>query len=171
MTPTISTARLIMRPLTKVTSRNIAWLRDPVVVKLSDQRHHQHTLSSQLRYISSFNGKAHLWGIYLVETGEHIGNISAAYDEPNKVSDVGIMIGETRQWGKGYAKEAWSQVCIWLLDPGCGDVRKLESGCAKNNDAMVKIIQGSGFKHEGERLNHFLIDGSPISMVLFGRTR
>lgn len=171
MTPTISTARLTLRPLTKVASRNIAWLRDPDVVRFSDQRHLQHTISSQLRYINAFTGKSHIWGIYLVENGDHVGNISAMHDEPNRVSDVGIMIGERKMWGHGYAKEAWFSVCAWLLDPGCGDVRKLEAGCAKNNMAMVKIIQGSGFKPEGERLNHFLFDGNPISMALYGRAR
>lgn len=171
MTPTISTARLTLRHLTKVSSRNIAWLRDPEVVRYSDQRHLPHTISSQLRYVNSFDGKSHLWGIYLVEGGEHIGNISAVHDQPNNVSDVGIMIGETKMWGKGLAKEAWSQVCIWLLDPGCGDVRKLEAGCAKNNEAMLKIMQRSGFKPEGERLNHFLFEGNPISMVLYGKMR
>lgn len=171
MTPTISTARLTLRHLTKVSSRNIAWLRDPQVVRYSDQRHVPHTISSQLRYVNAFTGKSHLWGIYLVESGEHIGNISAMHDEPNNVSDVAVMIGETRRWGNRYAREAWGPVCQWLLDPGCGAVRKLEAGCMKINEAMVKIMQGSGFKPEGERLNHFLVQGSPISMVLYGRMR
>lgn len=155
----------------KPSSRNLAWLRDPEVVALSQQRHHSHTISSQLRYISSFSGKSHIWGIYFVETGEHIGNITARCDEPNDVADIGIMIGETKLWGKGFAAEAWRPVCAWLLDPGCGNIRKLEAGCAKTNEAMVKIIQGSGFKQEGELLNHFLFDGRPISALLFGRHR
>lgn len=159
----------MLRPLTKVQSRNIAWLRDPDVVRFSEQRHQSHTLSSQLRYLNSFGGKSHIWGVYLADTGDYIGNVTAMHDEPNRVTGVGIMIGETKHWGKGYAREAWSQVCTWLLMSGGGDARKLESGCAKSNVAMVKIIQGSGFKLEGERLNHFLVDGSPISMVLYGR--
>lgn len=171
MTPTISTARLTLRPLTKVASRNIAWLRDPEVVRYSQQRHELHTLSTQMRYISAFTGRSHLWAIVEVQTGDHIGNLSATHDAPNDVTDVGIMIGETRSWGKGYAKEAWSQACLWLLDPGCGKVRKLEAGCARSNVAMMKIIQGSGFKQEGERLNHLLIDGAPTGMVLFGKMR
>jgi RimJ/RimL family protein N-acetyltransferase len=171
MTPTISTAHLSLRPLTKVASRNIAWLRDPEVVRYSEQRHHQHTISTQLRYVSSFTGKSHLWGIYEVETGEHIGNLSAMHDGPNNVSDVGIMIGDRRYWGKGYGTEAWVRACGWMLDTDGGGIRKLEAGCARNNEAMLKIIRGTGFTQEGERLNRFLFDGNPISALLFGRMR
>ncbi len=171
MTPSISTSRLTLRPLTKATSRNIGWLLDRDVVRYSQQRHQTHTLSSQVRYINSFVGRSHLWGIYMVDSGNHIGNLSATHDEPNNVSDIGIMIGESAFWGKGYAGEAWKAACGWLLDKDGGNIRKLEAGCARSNLAMAKIIQGSGFKQEGELLNHFLIDGAPVSALLFGRMR
>jgi RimJ/RimL family protein N-acetyltransferase len=107
----------------------------------------------------------------MVDSGNHIGNLSATHDEPNNVSDVGILIGESAFWGKGYASEAWRAACGWLLDREGGNIRKLEAGCARSNLAMVKIIQVSGFKQEGELLNHFLIDGAPTSALLFGRMR
>jgi RimJ/RimL family protein N-acetyltransferase len=166
---TLSTARLTLRPLTAPSSRNLGWLRDPDVVRYSEQRHREHTLSSQLRYITSFVGKSKIWAIHLTENGKHIGNVSAAHDAPNDVSDVGIMIGETGLWGHGYAGEAWKVACGWLL--GGGGIRKLEAGCARTNTAMIKIIQANGFKPEGERLGHFLHDGAPVSAMLFGRSQ
>lgn len=171
MTPTISTERLSLRPLLKPSRRNLAWLLDPEVVRFSEQRHQAHTLSTQLRWVESFSGRSHLWGIYVVADGEYIGNLSARHDEPNDVSDVGIMIGETKYWGKGYGREAWTRACAWLLDKDGGAIRKLEAGCARNNEAMMKIIRGSGFVEEGERKNHFLFDGNPISAALSGRMR
>lgn len=169
MTPSISSARLSLRQLTKATSRNLRWLRDPEVMKFSEQRHREHNISSQLRYISSFGGNSHLWGIYLVEDGEHIGNIGTVRDEPNNVAEVGMMIGESQVWGKGYGKEAWIAACNWLLDVNHGAARKLEAGCARSNVAMLKIIQGSGFTEEGERKLRFVLDGGPVGAVLFGR--
>jgi len=126
-------------------------------------------LSTQHRYVSSFVGKSKLWAIHLVDSGNHIGNLSAMHDAPNNVADVGIMIGETDFWGRGYAGEAWKAACNWLLNDG--GIRKLEAGCARSNTAMLRIIQGSGFKQEGELLNRFLFDGAPVSSVLFGRMR
>lgn len=169
MTPTISTNRLTLRALTKATGRNLVWLRDPEIVRFSELRHRTHTLSSQLRYVQSFVGRSHIWAIIHVESGEHIGNLTATHDEPNNVADIGILIGESKFWGKGLGREAWRSACEWLLDKDCGKVRKLEAGCARTNEAMVKIIRACGFTEEGERKNHFLFDGNPISMVLFGR--
>lgn len=166
---TISTARLTLRPLTSPSSRNLAWLRDSDVVRYSEQRHREHTLSTQLQYITSFVGKSKLWGIYLSGSNQHIGNVSAMHDAPNNVADVGIMIGETELWGRGLAAEAWKAACSFLLN--VGGIRKLEAGCARSNAAMLKIIQGNGFKQEGELVGHFLIDGAPVSSVLFGKTR
>ena len=166
---TLATTRTILRQLTKPTQRNLVWLKDPEVVRYSQQRHQFHTLSSQLRYVNSFVGGSKLWGIYFAETGEHIGNISATHDEPHNVCDVGIMIGEKKYWGKGLGHEAWKAACGWLIDKDGGHVRKLEAGCMHTNEGMMKIIQGSGFKQEGERLNHFLQGGNPVNAVFFGR--
>jgi ribosomal-protein-alanine N-acetyltransferase len=168
MTPTISTTNLVLRPMKKVASRTISWLRDPDVVKYSEQRHQQHNLSTELRYTESFTGKSYYWGIHTLVSDEHIGNMTAAHDEPNNVTDLGIMIGEVTSWGKGYGAEAWGAVCIHLLNDG---VRKLEAGCMKSNLAMVKIMEKTGFKLEGERANHFLLNGGGMGLVMYGRAR
>jgi ribosomal-protein-alanine N-acetyltransferase len=171
MTPSIPTERLVLRPLSKVTARQVAWLNDPEVVRFSEQRHREHTMFSQINFINSFNDNSHLWGIHRIDTNEHIGNLSADHDPPNNVADVGIMVGETRHWGQGYATEAWRGACTWLLDKEGGGMRKLEAGCMRANEAMVRIIRGSGFAQEGERANHFWLGGGPVGMVLFGRFR
>jgi [ribosomal protein S5]-alanine N-acetyltransferase len=146
MTPSISTPRLVLKPLMKATPRNVAWLRDPQVVRYSQQQHSHHTLSSQLRYVLTFDGGSHIWAIVRVDNGEHIGNVTARRDPPNNVADVGIMIGDTDCWGKGYGKEAWKAACAWLLNKDAGGVRRLEAGCAKSNEAMLRIIRDSGFR-------------------------
>lgn len=167
MTPTISTERLSLRHLTRATPEQVRWLNDPEVVRYSEQRHQHHTQFSQMGYINSFKGSSHIWRIARVDTGAHIGNLTATHDADNNVADVGIMIGQASLWGQGYGAEAWDAACSWLL--GAGGVRKLEAGCMRSNEAMMKIIQKSGFRLEGERANHFLLGGSPVGAVLFGR--
>jgi RimJ/RimL family protein N-acetyltransferase len=170
MTPTIATPRLMLKHLTKSTPRNVAWLRDPVVVRYSQQQHGHHSLSAQLRYVQSFGGGSHIWGIHLIGNGEYIGNVTARRDPPNNTADVGIMIGDTIFWGKGYGKEAWKAACNWLLSKDGGGVRKLEAGCARSNEAMLRIIRDSGFRQEGELLNKFVFNRQLDSALLFGRT-
>ena len=169
--PTISTTRLTLRPLRKPVPRNLVWLRDPEVVRYSEQRHKDHTLSTQLHYVNSFVGKSRLWAIHRIDTGIHIGNFSARHDAPNDVADVAIMIGESTAWRRGYGTEAWQAACDWLLAQSGGNIRKLEAGCMRTNEAMLRIIRGSKFVQEGERLNHFLVNGNPVSALLFGRPR
>jgi [ribosomal protein S5]-alanine N-acetyltransferase len=169
MTPTLSTARLVLRPLKKPMQRNLAWLRDPEVMHFSQQKHQMHSLSSQMHYVNSFIGNSHLWGIWLADTGEYIGNVSATHDEPNNIADMGILLGETKYWGKGFGREAWKAACEWMLNKGQGNVRKLEAGCMRPNIPMIKIIRASGFSQEGELLNHFLLDGAPVSALIFGK--
>jgi ribosomal-protein-alanine N-acetyltransferase len=169
--PLLSTERLRLRPLLKATAQQVSWLRDFDVVRFSEQRHQNHSLSTQLAYIHSFEGRSCLWGIYLIETGQHIGNIGANVDEPNNIADIGIMLGERKLWGKGLGQEAWNVACAWLLDKDGGMLRKLEAGCMKTNEAMHKIIRKSKFAQEGERLNHFIVGGDIVSMLLFGRFR
>lgn len=171
-TPTLSTSRLSLRPLIKSTPRQIGWLIDDEVVKFSEQRHKSHNLKTQLRYVDGFTGsKSHIWGIYLAATGEHIGNLSAVHDDDNDVSDVGILLGEKKCWGLGMGGEAWRGACQFLLDPLRGNVRKIEAGCMRENVAMMKIIASAGFELEGERKNHFLLNGRPVGLVMFGKAR
>lgn len=167
----ITTKHLTLRPLTRSSQRQVDWLHDPDVQRYSEQRHGNHTLSTQLRYVGMFIGRSKLWAIIDIESGEHIGNLSAMCDEPNNVTDVGVMIGNTKCWGKGYGREAWVAACDWLLDPHLGAMRKLEAGCMRDNLAMKKIIEASKFQYEGERVNHFLLEGAPVGMLLYGRSR
>lgn len=172
MTTTLSTSRLSLRPLIKSTPRQVGWLIDPEVVKYSEQRHQTHNLKTQLRYVDGFTGsKSHIWAIHLAATGEHIGNISAVHDDSNDVSEVGILLGEKRCWKLGMGAEAWKEVCNFLLDPSRGNVRKLEAGCMRENVAMMRILADAKFELEGERKGHFLLDGRPVGMVMFGRVR
>src|SRR5882672_1714067 len=168
---TIGTQRLVLRPLTKATPRQVAWLRDPEVVRFSEQRHREHTLSSQLRFVGSFAGRSHLWAIYRLDSGEHIGNLSAVIDQPNNVAEVGILIGDRTSWGQRYGLEAWIGACDWLLSESGGGIRKLEAGCMRENAAMLKVLHKSKFVPEGERINHFMLHNRPVGMLLFGKVR
>jgi [ribosomal protein S5]-alanine N-acetyltransferase len=172
ITPTISTDRLILRPLTKATQRQIDWLRDEEVVRYSEQRHKGHTLSAQLHYIRTMSVEPNcIWSISHVAQDTYIGNLTATADVPNNTADVGILIGNKDFWGKGYGLEAWKAACNWLLDARLGNIRKLEAGCMATHIAMRKILDQSGFKFEGERKNHFLFGGMPVGEVFYGRFR
>lgn len=168
MTPTISTQRLMLQPLLKATKRNAEWLSNKVVVQFSEQRHAVHTVNSCQRYINSFVDGSHIWGLYLVETGQHIGNLTSRFDRSNNVAELGMLIGYPEMWGKGYGREAWLAASEWLLKEQ--EVRKLEAGCMASNAGMRRVLENTGFELEGERRLHFLHNG-PVGLVQYARFR
>jgi RimJ/RimL family protein N-acetyltransferase len=162
----IATKRLyLLPPTSKDITRQIDWLNDPEVVKYSEQRHKKHDLRSQCEYVDSFSPPNHLWAIH--HNGDPIGTISARIDKHNSVADLGILIGDRSQWGKGFGLEAWTEVMQFLFSNG---IRKIEAGCMKHNLAMVRICGLSGMRLEGRRDVHFhLGDHDYSDMVLYGK--
>lgn len=140
----------------------VGWLNDPEVVRYSEQRHKHHTLESQMDYL--LNGPSEFYQIYY--DNKFVGTVSAYIDKPNRVADVGILIGEKKLWGKGIGFLAWKVMCDLLFKAGA---RKIEAGCMSINEPMKRICEKYGMTEEGIRIDHFLIDGSSSSMVLYGK--
>lgn len=170
----IVTERLKIAPFGKerLTARYVGWLNDLEVMQYSEQRHRRHTLETCRAYWESFRDTPHFF--LAVETAttspSHIGTMTVYVDVPNKVADVGIMIGERDSWGQGFGLEAWQAVCRWLLDDR--KIRKITAGTALENKAMLAIMKRSGMVPDGVRKKQYLINGKPadiIHMALFNR--
>lgn len=170
MTPTLPTRSLVLRPLTKATQRQVDWLRDPEVVEFSEQRHRAHTLSTQLRYIQSLQDGSHIWAITVADEDRHIGNLTAAVDQPNQIAELGILIGDKDYWNRGFGSEAWTAASTWLLGKDDGGMRKLEAGCMALN-APMRCLLSRAWSFEGEKKNHFLCNGQLSGALYYGKFR
>lgn len=168
-TPILITKRLRLRPMGWAAEKDYSrWLNDPEVVKFSEQRHREHDAMSCMAYISSFDHeKDHIWAIHICgENGKHIGNITAHRDIPNNTANLGILIGDKQEWGKGFGLEAWNAVIEWAEKIG---VRRIEAGCMSQNTGMTTICQRSGMKLDAVVPRHFLRDCDPVGLWLFGK--
>lgn len=162
----VATDRLYIGLTTEI-EKHIEWLNDPEVVRYSEQRHKSHTLESQFSYLKSFREPNHFLGIRIIYIELLIGTMTVYVDEPNKIANVGIMIGDKAQWNKGYGYEAWSAVCNDLLTNG---IRKIEAGCREDNEAMKYIFIKYGMFYEGYISKHFLLEsGETKGMMLYGK--
>lgn len=180
----IETRRLHLEPYfaADVMLAHVAWLNDPEVVRYSEQRHKHHTLESVREYVNDMatNPDSHLWGITAVIISDDdmeacntikptlIGTISAHVDPNNMVADVGILIGERFFWGYGMGLEAWNGVCNHLFANG---IRRVECGCHYENRAMRRVAEKSGMALEGVRHDHFVVDGHPQHLLMYGKTK
>jgi len=167
----LMTPRLIMRPPEpRAAPLVVGWLNDPEVVKFSEQRHKKHTIESQLDYWKSpATVEPNLVRIIELQENYAIGSISAQVDPHNNVANVGILIGDKPQWGRGFGYEAWECFCNYLFYEK--KIRKIEAGCMATNAPMLRIMQKFGMWPEGIRKGHFLVDGQSVDKMTFGKFR
>lgn len=163
----IKTARLMITPFTEdyITPRYLGWLNDSDLMRCSEQRHHRHTRNSSLAYLKSFDGTSnYFWAIIETQNGlGHIGNINAYVDEPNRLADIGILIGEKNAGRKGYGLEAWCSVCTFLAEDL--KMRKISAGTMATNLPMRRIMEKAGMIEDGIRKAHFLFGGNTVDIV------
>lgn len=148
-----------------LTERYVGWLNDPEVVRYSEQRHRRHTLASCREYWRSFQSSPnYFWALIEHERGlGHIGNMNAYVDPPNRVADVGILIGERAVWRGGYGMEAWQAVCDFLLHEG--GIRKVTAGAMATNSGMLAIMRKAGMVEDGRRVRHYLVGDEEVDLV------
>ena len=84
-------------------------------------------------------------------------------------ADIGILIGNKSNWGKGYGLDAWKTLSDWLIST-C-NIRKITAGTLAKNIGMKKIFEHSGMHQEGSRIAQELVDGIPMEVIYFARFR
>lgn len=163
----IKTPRLTIVPFQErhLTAQYVGWLNDRDLMRFSEQRHKVHTPATCRAYWQSFTDTPHFfWAIEEQQQGlGHIGNINAYVDEKNQLADIGIVVGEGKARGQGYAFEAWRAVCEYLFTTV--RVRKISAGAMANNTAMLKLMQRAGMVEDGVRRRHYLHDGMEMDIV------
>ena len=87
----------------------------------------------------------------LCKNSDHIGNIAAYIDHPNKVADISIILADQ---GKGYGLISWKEISKKLK---ANKIRKITASTMIINKPMIKLFKKSGMKFEYKRKNIFFI--------------
>ena len=151
-----------------VTETYVGWLNDPGVNRYLESRFSVHTIDSTCQFVESClaSSSTLLLGIKSIDLqGAHVGNIKLSQiDRHHGLAEVGILVGDTKAWGKGIASSAIS--CLMGIARNDLGLRKLTAGCYASNVGSEKAFLKVGFHKAGERKDHFLLDGEPEAMVL-----
>jgi len=86
-----------------------AWMNDPEVHKYLGTGHTPISKEDERRFYESHTGSAdsHNFEIHLVEDSRYIGNVGIKDIHPvHRRAELGIAIGDKREWGKGYGFDA-----------------------------------------------------------------
>lgn len=149
---TLHSDRLLLRQLTleDATPTYAAWLNDPEVNRFLEVRHQPHTIETCRQFIADTNASTnhHLFGIFLAESGQHIGNIKLGFiDRRTSTGQVSLFLGEKRAWNHGYATEAIRLVTSFGFNQ-IGLIR-IEAGMYDENLGSLRAFLKLGYSVEG----------------------
>jgi RimJ/RimL family protein N-acetyltransferase len=147
-----------------LTENYLGWLRDPHLMRFSNQRFRTHNMDSCRAYLASFDGTDNLF-IAIYHEGAFIGTMTAYQSAVHGTADIGLLIGGSAQ-GRGLGKDAWATLMTHLLAMG---TRKVTGGTLRCNAAMVRIMLGCGMQADGVRAGHELVDGVAHDMLHFAK--
>jgi [ribosomal protein S5]-alanine N-acetyltransferase len=107
------------------------------------------------------------FAVYRKDTDEFIGTQRIGHiDWRTGIGDIGILIGDKKSWGKGFATQAVGVACKYAFS--VLSLRKLTGGTPETNVAMCKCFEHIGFQQEGRLRKQLLINGEYYDHIFFG---
>lgn len=159
---------IVLRPLNpeEVGQYYVDWMNDPNVVRYLESRWTSHTLESIRDYIREMNASPSnlLLGIFLVKTGQHIGNIKIGeIDNTHRFANVGLLIGEKSCRGRGIGTRAIvlaTRIAFRDLN-----LHSLTAGIYANNPASYRAFLNAGWNDAGRYRNYRISNGIYVDQI------
>jgi len=171
-TQNVAGAGLVLRPLDEAAAEGayFGWLHDPLVTQHLEARFTDYTIIRLRDYIRRENDKPDSvpFAIHTEPGGRFIGTIKLSKIRlDHRHCDVGLMIGEKDEWGKGRGTEAIRLACRYAF--GTLGLHKVSAGCYATNPGSEHAFLRAGFCIEG-RLAEDRWDGRRwVDTILLGR--
>lgn len=164
----IETKRLYLRQfnISDITLIYIKALQNEEIIGLTEARHTKWSEKKVKDYIKNSNkeGESILVGIFIKELDKPIGNIRVFnFHSIHKRAELGIMLYDKSEWGKGYGTEALKAIVQFAFND-----LKLHRICADYysiNKASARIFEKVGFNVEGVFKDHFFIKDKFVDSI------
>lgn len=164
---------LILRCLTAndATEDYLSWLQDRKVNTFLEVRFNPPKNVRELAgYIQATRAdpESLLLGIFKKKNLTHIGNIKLGpINRRHRFGDVGFLIGDKKEWGKGYASAAILMLCEFAFHQL--DLAKITAGCYEENEASKSTLLKAGFLLEGHQSSQWDTNGNRQAGLIFGK--
>jgi ribosomal-protein-alanine N-acetyltransferase len=172
MQPTLTSARLRLRPFSLADARTVQRLAgDKTVALAASTIPHPYPDGAAEAWISThaddFDAKREvIFAVTLSEGGELIGAISLLdLNELHARGEVGYWIG-TDYWNRGYCTEAFSRVIRYANEELA--ITKIVARCSAQNVASARVMEKVGLRREGCLLKHTFKHGRFDDVLLYG---
>jgi RimJ/RimL family protein N-acetyltransferase/methionyl-tRNA formyltransferase len=147
----------------------LGWLHDSEVNQYLEVRH---SLPESLEDLRSFvhavniSPDSILFGIFLLNN-THIGNIKLGpINRENMRAEVGLILGDKRQWGKGYATRAIRLLSDYAFQEL--KLARLTAGCYEPNKGSFYSFIKAGYSCEGVLANYWKFNGERVGEIMMG---
>ena len=170
----LESEKLILKTLdlSFLSNEYVNWMNDVRVNKYLENSS-DYNLNKLEKYLSNIqDNKILAWAIIIKRTKKHIGNIKIdPVDFKNSICRYGIMMGDTNEWGKGYAKKASQLVTEYCFDTL--NLREIYLGVIEENKAAFELYKKLNFivsgKWDPEYVNYDGINHRIIRMSLVNK--
>lgn len=148
--PVLLTERLVLRRPHLEDCDALADLADNMrVASMVSRMPHPYTRADAENFIRRAKtggiGKC-VYAVTIAETGRFVGCVGIEPHEGQESVELGYWIGEPH-WNRGYATEAAHAVIDMIFRTR--DVAAIEARCRVTNVASRRVIEKSGFQHQG----------------------
>lgn len=154
-----------------VTNIYVSWLNNVKINQFLEVRHEKNSIDSVKDFVQSVNASSDtlILGIFIEEGQKHIGNIKIGpINIYHKRAEMGLLIGDRDEWGRGYATEAIKLLTKFGFQTL--GLKKITAGCYGANKASVKAFQKAGYKVEACLPSHWQTNEGPQDEILLGLT-
>ncbi len=165
----LTSGRILLKRLTPedVTKTYVDWLYDKEVTQFLECRWGVFTEGHLKTYVKNMSESSEniLFGIFLKEKKEHIGNIKIGkINYVHKFGDVGLLIGNRNMWGKGYGTEAIKLVTCHAFKEI--KLNKLTAGIYANNVGSYKAFMKAGYEKVGILKKQMIYKGYYVDQII-----
>ena len=143
----LETDRLIIKRLSLVhlSDEYLSWLNNSLVTTFLEIKE-DYTIDMLKAYIQKhYENEVYIWAIHLKKSNKHIGNIKIdPISYGLKSAEYDILMGDTNNWGRGYAKEASLRIIKYCFDEL--ELSRITLGVVEDNINAVALYKTMEFK-------------------------
>ncbi len=162
----IESQRLLFEPLSlrHLSEDYVDWLNNKEVNRYLESGG-DYTLEKLKTFLKEQQNKDILfWAIFIKSSNKHIGNIKIdPINHKNNSGEYGIMMGDSSEWGKGYAKEASLRIIDYCFNEL--KLSKITLGVIDANRVALKLYKKIGFIEESIKKDYGIYDGRLCSSI------
>ena len=165
----MSDMRPTLRPVREADIEDyVRWLNDPEVIQYMNIEVGDVTPESERSWYARITEPNSASVYYAIDVGDkHIGNCGLhQIDYPNRHAQFGIMIGEKKEWDKGYASEA-SRLIIDFGFKQLG-LNRISLQVYAHNTRAQRVYEKLSFAREGILRESYFRDGRYHDTLVMG---